>query len=392
MKPNRRRQRKVFAGVLIGILVATSAVGNDKELVEALVENGTLNQEQAEDILRSGEPDVKPAGKNFKDFRIRGRIQAQFGYVRAENDNTDGKEDWSTLEVRRVRLGARGTLLQNVRAQLEANLVPGSDLSMRSAFLQWREYEPAYIKVGFDRPAFGFERTTSSASIFTVERSHITNTIISNDMTGASLEGKQSVFSYGAGVYTNRSNRNQDGLPARYLYNASAAATLDGFLPEEQELSLRADLILNDDLEAGGAFSFEEGYSLSGHYTWDRFDFRAEYLRADDADGNTTDGWYFMPSYMITPKWQAVIRYEQADSDNPQGIRAPSRYARRVPEIGGGGAQRGDDYEAIYLGANYYIKGDSNKLMAGVELSELATAAAGDLEATTLYGAWRVLF
>ncbi|MEX0741440.1 MAG: porin, partial [Phycisphaeraceae bacterium] len=288
-------------------------------------------------------------------FRIRGRIQTQFGYVRAENDNTDGKEDWSTLEMRRVRLGVRGTLLQNVRAQLEANLVPGEDFSMRSAFLQWREYAPAYIKAGYDRPAFGFERTTSSASIYTVERSHITNTIISEDMTGVSLEGKYNVLSYGAGLYTNRANRNLDGLPSRYLYNASAGVTLDQFLPEEQRLMLRADVISNDDHAADALFGYETGLSVSAHYGWDRFDFRTEYLWAEDDEGDATAGWYVMPSYRVTPKWQAVARYERSDSDNPQGIRAPSRYARRAPNIGADGAQRGDDFQAIYLGAACYI-------------------------------------
>lgn len=392
MKSMKHKMVKTVAGVLGGILVAASAAGSNRELIEALVENEALTPEQAEELSRPEQPPVTPAGKNFKDFRIRGRIQTQFGYVRAENENTDGSEDWSTLEMRRVRLGVRGTLLQNVRAQLEANLVPGSDVSMRSAFLQWREYEPAYIKVGFDRPAFGFERTTSSASILTVERSNLTNTIITNDMTGVSLEGRHSLFSYGAGLYTNRSNRNPDGLPSRYLYNGSAAVTLDRFLPEEHGLSFRGDVIFNDDLAGDEAFRFEEGYSLSGHYTWGRFDFRAEYLRADDADGDTTDGWYIMPSFMIAPKWQAVARYEQADSDDVRGIRAPSRYARRAPNLGDGGAQRGDDYDALYLGANYYIKGDANKLMAGLEFSELATETAGDLEATTVYAAWRVLF
>lgn len=382
-----------MALIMGGALLFTPPIyGDNRPLVEALVESGALTQEQAAEILDTERPAITPAGTNFRNFRIRGLIQTQFGYVRAKNNNTEDYEDWSTLEMRRVRLGVQGTLLQNVRAQFDANLVPGEAFSMRSAFLQWREHEPAYIKVGLDRPIFGFERNTSSAELLTVERSHITNTIINEEMIGVSLEGEHNALFYGAGIYTNRTNRNLDGISSRYLYNASIGVTLDDFMPEGHELALRADAIFNDDLAPGASFTFEQGYSLSAHHVWDRFDFRAEYLSAEDAAGNTTQGWYLMPSYMITPKVRAVVRFEQADSDHSRGIRATSRYTRRVPNIGGGGAQHGNDFQAIYVGANYYINGDYHKLMTGIEFSELATETAGDLRADTLYAAWRVRF
>lgn len=368
------------AALYLSLVPGLSAQGN-KELVEALLENGQLTSEQAEQILDSGRPLVETAGDNFKDFRIRGRIQTQFGHVFA-----NGEEDYSTLEMRRVRLGVRGTLLQNVRAQLEANLVPGSGFSMRSAFLQWREYEQAYVKVGFDRPAFGFERTTSSASIYTVERSNLTNTIISNDMTGVSMEGKMSLFNYGAGVYTNRDNRNPDG-DSRYLYNGSVGVSLDHLLPDEQGLRFRGDIILNDD--SGGNFGFKEGFSLSGHYEFAPFDLRAEYLHANDFNGDSTYGWYVSPSYFLTEKFQITGRYEWMKSDNNDGITSPGRYMRRSGDFGG---LEGNEFQAIYAGANYYFNGDANKVMFGVEYAELDVPGASDAEAVTLYGAWRVLF
>lgn len=47
---------------------------------------------------------------------------------------------------------------------------------------------------------------------------------------------------------------------------------------------------------------------------------------------------------------------------------------------------------AVYLGLNYYLNGNGNKFMFGVEYSELDGTAAGTLEATTFYAAWRTLF
>lgn len=374
---------RAFA-IALSLLTTFGSAGfsEGKELIEALVDNGHLTQEQAAKILSTDQPAITPAGSNFKDFRIRGRIQTQFGYVRADDAGGE-KDSYSTLELRRVRLGVQGTLLQNVRAQLEANFVPGSDVTMRSAFLQWRDHEAAYVKVGYDRPAFGFERTTSSASIFTVERSNLTNTIISEDMLGVSVDGKVVPFNYGIGIYTNRDNTNPAGSE-RYLYNASTGVNLDHLVSDDQKVRFRADVILNDD--AGGNFGFEEGYSVGAHYGFKAFDLRAEYLHADSFDGDTTNGWYVLPSYFVTEKFQLVGRYEWMKADAADGIRSPSRYSRRVGDL------RGDQFQALYAGANYYFKGDANKVMLGVELSEIDDTPAGDQEAITVYGAWRVLF
>ncbi len=358
-------------------------------LIDALVENNALTEEQAralrEQMARS-RPTVEPAGTNFRDFRIRGRIQTQFGYTNVSNDEIS--EDYSTLELRRVRLGARGHLLQNVRAQLEANLLPNG-FSMRSAFLQWREHDAAHIKVGFDKPTFGFEEITSSASILTVERTLINNTVAPGAQLGVAIDGSQDRFSYGAGVYTDRANMNPAGEPARHLYNLSAGVNLGDLIGNGQDLDFRADFIASDD--GGGNFggAFKNGISVSGHYVRGPFDLRTEFITVEDRAEDNTYGWYIMPSLYFTDKIQGVLRYEEAYSDDDFGLRAASRYARQAPGLDN---DRGDTYRAIYAGANYYFAGDANKVMGGVELSQLDDTADGDLKATTVYGAWRVLF
>ncbi len=372
------------------LAAASSAQAQMTDLINVLVENDAISAEQARELrerIDRARPAAEPAGINFRDFRIRGRIQTQFGYTNVSND--DVSEDWSTLEMRRVRLGVRGHLLQNVRAQLEANLVPGSGLSMRTAFLQWREYDEAHIKVGVDKPTFGHEENTSSASILTVERSMITNIAAPGAQLGVSMEGSQHIFSYGAGIYTDRANVNPSNTPARYMYNLTGGIDLGDVIGNGHDLDFRVDVLVSDD--AGGAFggSFKNGGAISGHYQRGPFDLRAEFILLEDRNEDDTYGWYIMPSYFITDKLQGVIRYEEAHSDNATGIRASSRYARRAPGLQ---SDRGDTYRAVYAGANYYFAGDANKLMAGVELSKLDDTEHGDLEATTVYGAWRVLF
>ena len=343
-------------------------------------------------------PVVRPSSSNIRDLQIRGRVQAQFGYTETKND--ESSDDFSTMELRRVRMGMRGTLFQNVRAQLEANLVPGSSLSMRSAFIEWREHKPAYIKLGLDKPQFGFEENTSSAEILTVERTLIGNALAPGAMNGLSLAGSLERVSYGFGVYTDRANRNADGN-ADYLLNASVQFNLDELLGEGR-LRLRADWISSDDRGGNFGGSFDDAMAASLHFSQGRFDLRGEYLTATNGSDDTS-GFYVMPSVFVTDQLQAVVRYESADSDKATGLRAPGRYAQRTsalkvieedeeagtPKID---PQRGDGYSAIYVGANYYFAGHAQKLMAGVEVAELDNTVHGSLDMLTVYTAWRMLF
>jgi phosphate-selective porin OprO and OprP len=380
-------------GVLAGAALATPVVGQSSNaLLDALIRKGILTEQEAKEIAAELEPAPKPAAPvvrpssgNIRDLQIRGRIHGQFGYTHAEND--DGSDDYSTLEMRRVRLGVRGTLFQNVRAQIEANFIPNS-FSMRSAYLEWREHDWIMPKMGFDKPTFGHEENTSSASILTVERSNINNQMVPGPTTGVSFAGSYEMFEYGAGIYTGRANVNPDGWD-RYLYNGSIGIRLDRWIPENHKLSFRIDGIANDD--TGAIFGFETGVAASGHYLWGRFDLRVEYLQADPFDGGYVRGGYIMPSYKFTEKIQGVVRYERSTADDTF-INAPNRYTRRTDVSPSTATRQGTDYEAVYLGANYYIKGDNLKLMSGVEYSELDGTSRGTLKSTTLYGAIRMLY
>lgn len=395
MKTKNKILGLLTAGLLAGSAMAFSS---DEQLIDTLVANGVITQAQADSIRESAKASdkvvVTPSSSNVSSLQMRGRVQTQFGYVDA--DNNVGSGDYSTFEMRRVRLGMRGNLYQDVRAQVEANFVP-NDFSMRSAFLQWRAHKPAYIKVGYDKPIFGFEENTSSASILTVERTLITNTVAPGPQTGLFVDGEIEMFTYGASVNTNQDNRNTDGDDS-YIYFISGGIKLDEFVGDGNALRFRVDYFRNYD--EGGNESFKDGVSVSGHGVVGPFDLRAEFITVNSFNNQDTYGWYIMPSYYITDKLQAVIRYEQADSDNATGLRATSRYTRRVSELTGfdaegnpiGGDTRGDKYSAIYLGGNYYFAGDANKVMLGLEFSTLETASAGDLDATTVYAAWRMLF
>ena len=343
--------------------------------------------------------DATSANRGVERLQIRGRVQTQAAYVEAKND--DGSDDYHTFEVRRVRMGMRGTLPNNVRAQLEANLVPGSDLSMRSAFVEWREHKPAYIKLGYDKPLSSLEEGTSSAEILTVERSLINSLVAApGPLNGLSLEGAHSVLVYGAGVYTDSANRNASNQDPKYLFNAMAGLKLDEMVGEGNSLLLRASYLNSDDPSGAVGSKFDDVITAGGRLGMGAFSLQAEYMVGDN-DGDKIKGFYVMPSFNVNDNLQIVARYETAESDRAGGIQAPSRYARNVSSLedvtdaDGNTASRpsrGDDYQSLYLGLNYYIAGNNNKLMFGVEAAELDNTDAGKLETMTVSTAWRMLF
>ena len=71
-----------------------------------------------------------------------------------------------------------------------------------------------------------------------------------------------------------------------------------------------------------------------------------------------------MPFLNITPKLQAVTRYTFLHSDDPNGVRLAT-YESRV------GPGRGDEFNELYLGANYYFYGHKLKLQSGVQFVDM---------------------
>jgi len=403
----QHKQMQRVAGLCLAgsiLFGSTAAHASYDELLKALEENNSITAEQAAALKSKAPTYVRPSSKVIKDLAMRGRVHAQFGLV--ETDNDEGSDDFSTFEIRRARIGMRGTLFDNVRAQVEANIVPGSDFSMRAAFLQWREHKPAYIKLGYDKPRSSIEENTSSSEILTIERSLINGLVAApGQSTGLALDGKAGILQYGLGVYTDQANRNTKNEDAEYMLNGMVAVDLGDMVGEGHSLLLRGNLLTSDDAEGsvGGDYP-DDVVTFGGKFGAGAFGLSAEYFMGDN-DGNETTGFYVMPSMYLTEKLQAVVRFEQAESDEAHGIKAPSRYVRDVPSlkvvetlddagevVSKVDPQAGDEYSSIYVGLNYYFSGHAHKVMLGLEVAELKKTDAGDLDATSVTTAWRMLF
>ena len=75
-----------------------------------------------------------------------------------------------------------------------------------------------------------------------------------------------------------------------------------------------------------------------------------------------------MPFYNVTDDLQLVGRYTFVASQNVNGVRL-NRYERQLV------SDRGDRYNEIYFGLNYYFYGHKLKLQSGINFADMRDRA-----------------
>ena len=329
-----------------------------------------------------------PNRLSVSELKIRGRIQSQYANSFGNNNNTGidaGK--YSSIEMRRARLGVQGKVYGDWNFMIEANVLSTVDLD--AATLTYAAIPQANVTLGKDKPRFGHEQNTSSASILTFERTLMDGHMNGGKPLGLRVHGRIDLFSYYLGVYNGESvgtGRMGSDLDT-YLYNASAGFNLAGLLGVDMKADLRVDYLHNGG--DTGYYNFEDAFAFSGHFGFGELDLRAEYMTGERYDKNRIYGFYVMPSYFFVPdRFQAVLRYENVNSDAGLGL-GQNRYADRVPGL----FNAGNEYNALYAGLNYFIHGDNLKLMLGMELAENSNdVASSGGKVATVFGGFRMQF
>jgi phosphate-selective porin OprO/OprP len=107
------------------------------------------------------------------------------------------------------------------------------------------------------------------------------------------------------------------------------------------------------------------------HFTFaaGRWGFRGDLSRAEAySDRGHTWGAVAMPHLNLTPRLQAVGRYTHIRSAALNGVRLATYESRIV-------SGRGDEYDELYLGANYYLYGHRLKVQTGVQWADMQDRA-----------------
>lgn len=382
-KHTANRPAALSATLLASLLSATAGPPDASRSISSTNES-TLDALWARAVLYRD--DANPI---LQEFKLRGRYQGQYHQVDSRQGDSDGWED------RRSRFGFDAKLFEKkieVRADFQSN--DGFEdfyAGLVDAYIRWKPNSSFTLTAGKLKPLVGyydFLQSTNEQPTF--ERSQIFNQLNVDRVTGITAEGKAGDFSWHSGLYSNDID-NEFGQ-----FDADVAFSLGGAYKFAKQVGLekaevRIDWLHSERDPATNVLArYDDIVSATLWFKDTAWSLVAEAYLATGGTGTDEDvfGGFIQGTYDIIPKkLQAVARYSHTSGDGPSSVRRQTRYESFA--VNG----RGDSYDALYLGAQYFIHGDKLKLLGGVEYSKLdGGPPARDFEGFTYFSGVRLSF
>ena len=295
-----------------------------------------------------------------------GRFQHDFAAIDADQGDHD---EWNT---RRLRVGPRVTLFRTFTLHVEAELNPQEidPLYMRltDAYLQWSRNPRLVLTAGKHSIPYTMDGATSSKDLITIDRSNLTNNIWfpQEYLPGFSVSGRITPWVYRLGVYSAGTANKEFGEFDGGTATLAVAGYDFGKRLGVKEALLAANYVhQTEDVNNTFTRQLQNILSVNFKLEADRWGVRSDvstatgYLRQSDLWGVMA-----MPFVNLTDKVQLVGRYTFLSSDDPNGVQLAT-YENRVV------AGRGDKYNELYAGANYFFYGHRLKLQSGIQFADM---------------------
>ena len=391
---------KIKIILTLGLTVASAAIlpglaqTNVEERLKALEQSVKTLQAENKDLKSQLGWDgkaplvlVKAGGKEAK-LTLGGFVQGQGEFGDVPDARFAGIEDRFLL--RRARVNITGSFLEDFDFKLEADFganslseQTGYRAQFTDAFLNWNRYDALNLKFGQFKTPFGFEQLVSDTKLLTIERSLSNDRLTDGRQIGIAASGDfaKKRFGYSAGAFNgsgvnNSFNDNDNFMLAGRIYGVPYAGKI---AKQDARWSIGINgLASEDDGSSKGGFGFDStpgtaaldnlffgdrtALGVDSQFTWGRFAFEAEWLRAQfDANNNlptsTLDaaGWYVMGTYYVLPKkLQALMKYESFDPNLDID---------------------GNTSKTFTFGLTYFLKGDDLKFMVNYLYGKAGSAA-----------------
>ena len=390
----------------------------DGDLIDLLRKKGYINSDEAKELKekypQSG-PMITTGSKNALKLTISGQLQLRFTDIRSEikvltdaNDNSmidSGelvKSDLplrSSLSIRRARLGLLGTLKNNYVGYLEIDLDESS--SLKTAYIGYKG-DGIFIRVGWDKAPFGLEETISSSKIKTIERSimsdYFTNStkiggervgLIGGERIGifADLMASENVsfslaLTNSSPDYSSSNNYDEFSIYARGRLNRKigevdlmlgidfALAPQSLYVWDERGIGEDTNTF-NRDVDGYGRVKAWTTYARAT--IQDGFSFYGAYTEGEIEAGETKrePRGYVLGVSVRKGKLEPVIAYSKLNVAFPQASYADF-LPKDVPSI-----KNANEFTSIYLGLNYYLRGDDVRFSIGLEKERSEKARIG---------------
>ncbi|MEW6996578.1 porin [Colwelliaceae bacterium BS250] len=322
-----------------------------------------------------------------------GRLQGDAAHFEADEGNAEGETDeFEDANWRRLRMGIKTNITKKLVFHVEADLNINNDADdtynrLTDAYIAYTFNQHLKIKALKQSAGFTMDGTTSSKSLLTLQRNNLTNNLWFTDeyFTGISASGAiNSNWSYKAGIYSSNDDQEiaVDGANAfslmhlKYKFGKSriadkASISLDYVHKDTDD---EDGDFLDGENEKDGAPDYENIVSLHTQMQKGKFGLSAEYAFGQGYN-ETSDIWgvVVMPHFNFTTKLQGVLRYTYIESDQANAIKL-GRYEKEIS------SEKGDEYQEMYGGVNYFFYGHKLKWQTGVQYTEMtdSTGAVAD--------------
>ena len=316
---------------------------------------------------------LKAKGKETVELRFNGRLQAQFDGLAMEENGSD-LPSTSHFYFRRLFLGAKAKLSNGVYAESVFNFA-GNDLSIDKAIIGHKFDNGVTGIAGYQKVPFGYEETTSSSKLQTIERSAI-NRFFADDIDFSArhmgLHAKGELDNGLSYAWALVNGMQGEGSKLGGSSNGSNdLATYARLQWKEDKVTFGVD----GGLQANNSVVGEDvsAYTAYVNYKDGGINLLGEYFTGDLGSKGEVNGFALRASYR-KGDFEKVIRYANAKADS--FVIDSDELIRRAPS---GGSIPGIDNEidSFYVGLNYYYS-KAVTLMAGYEMAESSNAAGDD--------------
>jgi hypothetical protein len=381
-KPFARSKNLFIAAAFSAIpLISTASAGTTENIITPAKSESVDDGNSFEDLWKLATLYKNDSNPILEEFKLRGRYQGQYHKVDGQG-GLDTEDDW---EDRRSRFGFDAKMFDK-KIELRFDFQSNDGFrdvydGLVDAYIRWKPTDSFQMTVGRTKPLIGYYDWLQSTNAQpTFDRSQIFNQLSIDRATGVTFEGKVDQFTWQTGIYSNSvdlgvDNQDRDDIDHAFgkfdaSYSVSAGVGYDfSKVLDVKKADFRIDYLHSERDEDANVLNRYENIVSSTFWVQDGlWSFVAEGFFASGGLGTDGDvfGGYLQGTYDILPKKvQLVGRYSYSTGDGDLSLRRQTRYESRVVD------GRGDNYNAIYLGAQYFIYGDKLKFLAGAEYSVL---------------------
>lgn len=381
MKLNKLTQ---LTAVSIALFGASSFAASNDALLELLVKKGVLSETEATAVAAELKEEnkgfsISAKGKETVKLRFNGRLQGQYDSLSGNVDGTDTPTT-NHFYFRRLFFGVKANLDNGVYAETVFD-VAGEEFAFEKASFGYKFDEKLDAQFGYQKVPFGFEETSSSSSLPTIERS-AANRFFADQIdfsarhTGIHAQGDLGAgFSYAAAMVNGAQGEGSK------LWGSSegdnALAYFGRLQWESNGFTVGADAgTMSNSALSGNDVTAYTGYI---NYKLDGLNLLGEYFHGDLGNFGDVDGYALRASYKFG-KFEPVVRFSHLEADDfdvdvDELIRrAPSGTDGLSTAMGAG-----NEIDSFYFGLNYYYS-KSVTFLAGYEMADAENDAGKDIE------------